>query len=299
MRKIFPYLLLILIILNCSCQKIITIDIPKDYSRLVIHAFLTPQERIEANISRTTPLLATIPEDLSVADAKVSVFENGNLLEQLVYGGEGNYYVASNLRPKAGNNYHFEVAAEGFEDLVTIAEKIPAPLGNLSYSFENNAIAAVNSGTKAGLFSWEVDPDNSEVAFYGINIRPIKLANEASSSLTWIVNFEEEFSNICGATTSGNSWIIPNACLQGSGSDVIQMGIETTYSSIDGPQSFTFLEVRLQSISPSYYNYLKNETRPDGIDLAFSSPDTLFTNAIGGFGVVGGFTSSGLIRIAL
>ncbi|MEM6804176.1 MAG: DUF4249 family protein, partial [Bacteroidota bacterium] len=62
---------------------------------------------------------------------------------------------------------------------------------------------------------------------------------------------------------------------------------------------FTFLEVRLQSISPSYYNYLKNETRPDGIDLAFSSPDTLFTNAVGGFGVVGGFTSSGLIRIAL
>jgi len=297
MRKYTKYFLYLSLISFFSCEKIVSVKTPDFKPQLVINGFLTPQERISVMLTQISPILDIVPTDLSVEDASISVFENGSFLETLSYTQEGVYQARVTTKPQISNTYHFEVKATGFDDLATIPEKIPEPVNIQSYTFENDAIAAINEGMTAGVFTWNFERGDS--MYYGIEVTPFRPGNEASSSLDWVLDFEEEFGNICGLITGRINQVIPNTCLTETGVETIRIAAETTFSSRDGIKSFDFLEVTLYNISPAYYDYMKSIRQLDGIELAFSNPGILFTNAIGGYGVIGSFTASEVIRIDL
>jgi len=281
-----------------SCEKIITVKLPEHVPQLVVNGLLNPNDRVSVLVTRTSPILEIHPKDLSINNASVSLYREGVFLENLSYTQEGTYLASASIKPQILKSYHFLVSAPGFETVETIPEKVPKAVKLKSFTFDNDGLEAVNHGMTAGVFTWNFDQDPAKENFYGIDIVPFKPGNEASSSLKWFPDFDEEFGSICGIISGRIALSFPGTCLRGSGSETVRVANETTYSTQDGPTPFEYLEVTLYNISPSYYAYMKSIIQAEGLELAFSTPDTLFTNVQGGYGLIGSFTRS-KIRIDL
>lgn len=70
----------------CSCTTDLEIPIPEHEPKLTLYAFLTEDRPIDVYLSRSFGILEKITvEDVLVKDAKVEVFKNGQLVDEMVY----------------------------------------------------------------------------------------------------------------------------------------------------------------------------------------------------------------------
>ncbi len=142
MNKIYIFSLLIFVFLfSQSCQTIIDIDQKEFQKRLVMSCTLNPDSIINVYVTRSVgPLASGLP--LTITDAIVDFYEDGNLLFTIPHDSAGNY--SYNFHPVIGKTYTVKAAAPGFEQSIEATTIIPtsAIIDTFSYAIvlneENN-----------------------------------------------------------------------------------------------------------------------------------------------------------------
>ncbi|MEZ4773142.1 MAG: DUF4249 domain-containing protein [Bacteroidia bacterium] len=272
-----------------GCQKIISIPVPVQESRLVVWGFLNPDEEISVTISQTAPVFENHPKNLSVKIALPALYENGIFRENLVHVQDGIYQSPSGIVPVVGKTYRVSVEAAGFAKIESPDEKVPEKLKLTSFVFQDSAISAINEGRAAGVLTLIFNDDPLNNNYYGVQIIPFETEDEPSGSLDWLLGYDETSQELCGVLSSGIGTVISDVCLNSVGGDTVRVAIETSYDSSDGFRKYHHLEVFIYSISASYYSFLQSQRTPEGLELAFSDPGSLFSNISGGYGVWGTF----------
>src|SRR5688572_26826940 len=115
--KIFLFFIIGIFVFS-SCEKNITIDIPKKPPRLVINAILERTKPIEIMVGKSRHILDSIElsiEPYIVKDAVVVVYENGMPYDTLIFQHNSYTYTSpQNKMIRDGYTYSVKVSATGF-----------------------------------------------------------------------------------------------------------------------------------------------------------------------------------------
>src|SRR5688500_18615580 len=116
MKKLIS--LLSIIVILSSCEKDVHVDLPKKDPKLVINAFLEKDSVVTVSIGKSKSVLDPViqggsqQENYVVKNATVIVYENGVVLDTLVYDNAQFTYVSANQKTvKAGNTYSIKTTA--------------------------------------------------------------------------------------------------------------------------------------------------------------------------------------------
>jgi hypothetical protein len=101
-----------------------------------------------------------------------------------------------------------------------------------------------------------------------------------------------------GFLGNGNEFNLSDICFNGN-AYTVNISVELRGSVIINNQ---FLQVdaqqvvvRLRNISSNYYKHLESSYQPEGIELAFSGQNILYSNVKGGFGILAAYNEQKII----
>ena len=267
-----------------SCEKVLPYKLPYEGDKLVINGLIDATKVISVNLSHTVAPTGTHSQDLSVANATVQLWENGQYLQQLSYNQAGNYLSPSGLMPKIGSTYQLKVAATGFPDAESSIEKIPNMPILLSHSFQDSALESINS-LLAGKLSLKLK-DNIGENKYRILIEGEKDGQVQNIGYFWLLNGTINNPERCGfLPISYASFSFSDICIENQTFE-IQIGIEIQgWDSTGISISFDKIKVHIQQISEDYYEYNKSLIQPEGLENAFAEGTSLYSNITGGYGI--------------
>ena len=123
MKKYIPTLLIIILtVFFISCEKDIEFKGKITDPLLVMNGLLSPDSVVSIHLSQSRFILGDATSFNPISGAKVSVFVNGKLKEQITNDAKGLY--TGSYIPKSGDEIKIEVQADGF-DLVRAQTVIP------------------------------------------------------------------------------------------------------------------------------------------------------------------------------
>ena len=96
-----------------SCQSELNIEIPRKPSKLVLKSYFSPDSIWSAKITSSSFILDDDDNQL-IKNAKVSLFENMTLIDNLFYNEEKELYQSDFLIPETGKKYLIEIEAPGY-----------------------------------------------------------------------------------------------------------------------------------------------------------------------------------------
>lgn len=282
MKKLF--LGFLTLCLYGGCEKILPYKLPYDGDKLVINGQIDATQVVSVNITHSVAPTGTHAQDLSVANANVQLWENGQYLQQLVHSQTGNYLSSSNFMPKKGNNYQIKVSASGFPDAESSIETIPNMPTVLQYDFQDSVLESPNA-ILAGKLSVNLK-DNIGENFYRVFLEGEKDGKTQNMGYFWLVNGTINNPERCGfLPTSYSSFSFSDICVENQEFE-IQIGIETQgIDSAGFPVFLDKIKVHIQQVSAAYYEYNKSIIQPEGLENAFAEGTSLFTNITGGYGI--------------
>ena len=116
------YIIAILALLGCT--KIIDFPYPKASQSVALNGFLYPDSTVRVDITWTVPLKRK--EDIfpPVENAVVSLYEDGDLFDELIHTTNGQYVL--DYQPQAGKTYKIEAVVPEY-GLVTASDVMPKP----------------------------------------------------------------------------------------------------------------------------------------------------------------------------
>src|SRR3972149_3677368 len=107
-RYLTYYLLIVFTVQSCIYREF-DVDIPEIGNKMVINSIINPDSLFKINLSKTYSSLETdYLQFIFLDSAKVSIYENDRLIEDLIYTGEG-VYTSTYLKPKELFNYKIEI----------------------------------------------------------------------------------------------------------------------------------------------------------------------------------------------
>jgi len=119
------YIIIAVLPLIMSCEKIIDIDIPEAERKIVLNGLINPDSLVEVNISRSMSILEE-NKFIFLENANVRLFENDIEKGGLQYMGSGNYKLLD-FYPSSGSNYRLEVESSGLKS-VSALTGLPDPI---------------------------------------------------------------------------------------------------------------------------------------------------------------------------
>ena len=285
--------LIILFAFLAACEKDIDIPFPDQERKLVIYGLLDPDEIISVDISHTIPTLEKHPDDFSIKNATVSLFIDSAFVEKLKHQGDGKYISQSNLKPKARRAYHFVVTAPNYDSITTAPVILPKRIRDPIFTFEDSSLNSTNRNESYGILTWEIPNQKGIEEFFGIKINEFRPGGELDRHYNSLIGYSEEYEEYCGYFSQREINIFADYCLDENGSNEVKIGVRTSYFNRDINEfsPLHHLEVHFLKIPPDYYRYLKSIYQPEGLDLIFSSPQSLYSNVNGGYGFIGTYTS--------
>jgi hypothetical protein len=286
-----------------SCEEPIewTVD---EKSRLVVFSNFSSNNNLEVFVSKTKSV--TSGNDVEyVADATVTVFTEGNLIEMLEYVPANEikrtkpHYRTRNLQPSTGTVYSIRVSVPGF-DPVTATNSIPEAVPIQSVEFSNTLGEDLN---KDALVQFDVsvtikDPI-TETNFYHLifyqELLPFNLSPEGDT-----IPGDKHLTNpIFVESTDQNQPLqrfldTPSFLIKDTSFDGQQIRL-----SFKGRYSFSRVQylpgrffVELRSVSEAYYLYHITLNRQMLDDNPFSDGVVIYDNIENGTGIFAGFSAS-------
>ncbi|MCH4824160.1 DUF4249 domain-containing protein [Gramella lutea] len=216
MKKVFPYISIILVFVFISCEEVIQVDLEESEPRLVIEASIiwykdTNGTEQVIKITETTPFYQEDPA--FVENATVKVFSEDGEIFEFAYNRNGEYR-NSDFNPDIGLEYELEVNHE--EEIYTAMETM-VPV--TSIDFVEQSESGGFSGEDIEIKAYYTDPVDEE------NYYLFKFFNEDTS----LEFYEDEFTN-------GNQIF--------------------GYYSDEDIEVNDIIEIEMQGISKEYYEYL-------------------------------------------
>jgi Domain of unknown function (DUF4249) len=286
-------LLLFLNFTSFSCEKDYEYTFDGFEPKMTVNAEISPQEGLVVQVSHAiAPNAQMVPlEQLWIADAVVKIFEEDQLLGSLSYQGQGFYKPAFDLRPKPGLSYRLEVR-QGTYGLVK-SESVIVPLAP---KIENAHIALLdrksinNRPLYAIRFTLE---DENVVDFY--KVQAIFHSNRtAAKEQPFVELHDDKLRELCEAINARQHLYLKDGCFNGQ-RVLFEFEIElrdvTLVKESGDFEKFPtdFIETRLYSVTEDYFLYQRTGNIPDGFSLAFSDPEPLHSNMVGGYGIFKAF----------
>lgn len=313
-------------ILFHSCEKEIEFSGEVTKPMLVINGFLTPDSVIKVHLSKSKFFLKDNTSFEMVNNANVNVWVNGTKVEKLTNTGEG-YYMGS-FKPQVGDILKITAETSEYPEVSTETEIMSSisiisvdtlnhqfdEYPNVSYSSTNNGpyIADTSGFTKIESFGIKIkfnDPasisnyyrldakvinyyDNDSIAIRNaqIDYNDIVFGGNNNSNILEMdgYNYYHEFSDELFNGKEYNLNIKFNSITQ-----VFKPEYQELYHRKEEKVPVRQeLYIELQSISESYFLYLRSRSTNMSAVEFFSEPVQIYSNVNGGIGILGSYSSS-------
>ena len=295
------FLLIGLIIVYCSCEKIIEMKETDTGKQLVVNSIICPDSIFRVQLSTTMPVLDS-SQSYYLPDRSVEVYENDLLVKTLRHKYEG-YYFDSDFYPKSGKRYRIRIL-KGTVQEAEATTFIPSPVPIKGLTTDES----IKQWGKALVINVSFADPASAVNYYRISLRErTRLA------------VKDEKNQIVYKTVINYRWIDSgtNSILRGMGEipedQIVNNHSENDYSIfadkvINGKDYIlvvftnyfddkivveSLMNVLFQSISPEYFYYLKSRTLYNQVNNnPFAEPVRIYSNIVNGTGIFAGFSSA-------
>ena len=291
--KIFLFCILILIV--AACQQDLYLLLPFEGKKLILYSELSQDKVFGIEIQKTYSPNDSINFDDGVETAKVQIYEDGLLLQNLTHIKKG-FYQSPNLRPKIGKSYFFRVSALGYPDAESSPEIIPPIITPLSYQFTENVISIYNTGIPTRKLTLSFQDIPNQTNLYSFKVFKYH-DNELNSGEVFSIDRSNIPEDLCGFAGNGYTFNYRDICFTDK-TKSIAIGIELEgILQGNGKKSKTNKVVlAMRSASNSYFENLRYLTFHSQPFLnTLSLPVSGFSNIKNGYGVVSAYSQYNLI----
>jgi hypothetical protein len=326
--KYFLYILP-LITLLFSCEKVIEFNGDEVKTKLVLNSILTPDSIVKIQLTESRFFLDSNPTFNPIDDADVKLWKDGSLIEPLQNTGEG-YYTGTYI-PCEGDNLRITASCSGF-DPVECEMQIVSPTPIISVDTTNTSLRKdiyYKSDYGEGGFwttgedgSWITADsveflifegnitikfkDHATIAGYYAIMLEMHIHYENGNVYVWPVNYTSDdmvFKTNNEITFDDDDYqflyIFSDELFDGKeyALKIKARGVNMYFPADDSKITGQEMQVTLQSLSPSYYMYLKTRDANSESNF-FTEPVQIYTNIKGGIGIFGNYSNS-IYRIPL
>ncbi len=309
-----------------SCENEINFSGEVTKPLLVINSFITPDSVIKVHVSKSKFFLEDNTTFETLDNANVNVWVNGTKVEKLTSTGNG-YYIAS-FKPKIGDIVKITAANTEFNEVSTSTEIVqPNPIisvDTLNHQFEelptiNYSSYDGNPPTMDTIGFVKIESFGAKVKFkdtstapdyYRLVTKVINYYDDGQISVTdGMINFNDI---VFGGNNNSNPLEISSYNYYHEFSDELFNGKEYNLNFIFNRSTYTpkqelpnnyhdvnvkspvrqELLIELQSISKSYFLYLRSRSANMSAVEFFSEPVQIHSNVNGGIGILGSYSSS-------
>ena len=307
-----------LVLLAGACESVLFIELEEADRLIVVSGAISNDSVLSVQVSRTRHILDNASVE-PLDKATVTLYRNGTMIEQLSYGWNG-FYFTDHFFPDLNVEYMIEVENAGYESVSARCE-IPDPVqieavdtATVSYEFGDEYYWGFNEGWLQ--FDLSLQDPGGEENYYLLNTRVNRSFREWRDTTVVIID----------SLYYGNQWnYFPRDSVYTvfdisrymsepfiNSDDIVveavtSQGILFSDKLIDGT-SYSFrgqifqyeltsadsavVDLRLHSISESYYKYLKSRQKHfETKENYLAVPVIVFSNVESGTGFLGGFSS--------
>jgi len=277
------YSICLCVLLLMSCIKDESDLIPQPQPGPVINALLSPELPFIAYATFSKGILDT-SQMLPYASAKLGIYENGQLLDSMVFIDSLGLYVSAQLKfPQPGHCYSVQGQYGASPMLVSTVSCVPAQvqiqqlLLDTAFSVEDNR----NTYRLGVVFTDAVETGS----LYQLSLLRYRLNKEGSWELgarcvrsSWEPEFNDR--ELCGGLFFSDAYLAQSA----SNTLWLNTGIEPQAHHHDSLQ----LIAELKHASPEYYKYALSYARYlRNKGSIFAQPAPIYSNISNGYGVFG------------
>ncbi len=303
MKKIIKNILLAVILFGMltSCEKEFKINIEDTESKIVINSVFNTTLPISAEITKSSPPMDVI-EINELKNATVSLYENNNFIENLVYQKTSSDFIGkfiSTTTPVSGKEYSIKVEDP---NLQKAEAKSYSPAKIVVNSESVNHIQWGEDNTTSIRFNFSfilkdlegldyyfttmylpvlyVNPTTNDTSFHAYQYAEILTGNLPESQL-YVKNgllFTDVIFNNTNYEISGTATTYAFPAGDFDRTDEENLILDTTH-----------LNISLHHLSPELYNfYSSHATKLDNENDIYSEPTPIFSNIENGLGIFGG-----------
>lgn len=283
-----------------SCDRIVRYNVDFDDKKLVVYAFVSPQNGITLQLTKALHPYEYVEFKTNnpyINNASIKVFENGNFKTSLInVNNEGNYELPPNsFTPISGNNYQLQIKVEGYEDISTEIVTIPP---EVPIQFERKGLEFFDNGREIDtvyLVDIVFNDPPSQANFYALQKNGIRNGKQATSpyAINNLIPFGKTH-EACNIFAVGyNLLFFHDICFNGN-ERRLELALDNYYYDeiiVNGSPSVEKLwidsvEIIFSTTSTDFQNHYETVIlQENGVNSLFSEPKLLYTNIIGGYGV--------------
>lgn len=304
MKKSYLNILLVSLLLFCSCNQVVKIDVPRSENKLVVNSIFNPDSVISLTLSHSEFILENGEFEKIEGATALLLNKEGVKLDKMSYAGNGIY--KSDIKPIPGKTYRIKVSQEGYKT-VTSQNKVPAEPARIVKVKVNKKRNNTNDDMPfrdydITLTVWLDDPKGSD--FYEIYffdkatiIRPSVSDTFVNKRYHFLRSNEavfHEFNAQNPEPTQGRFLIFDDDLFNES---TIKLRFDATTKVTECPpvvcnvtHDFTLY---IRKTSEAYYRYNKTVAKQDEQEEnPFAEPVFVYDNIKNGLGIFAGFNVS-------
>ncbi len=305
------------VLLMISCESVLFIELEESDKLIVVNGALGQDSIVAVQVSRTRHILDNAPL-VPLENGTVRLYREGALLEELGYADNG-YYTSASFTPTTGEQYTIEVENQGYPSVSATCEipeavaiiavdtaTVEMEYGDFYYSYVQEEFHMdVSLEDPAGEENYYLITAMADRSFTEYRDTTVMVLDSLFQNGKWYPYVKDStytISEIFRFTENvyiGSSDLIVEA-ITGDGilfSDQLIDGKKysvrvTTWTDNLMSADSAMVDVRLHSISESYYKYLKSRQKHyESVDDYLSVPVIVYTNVEGGTGFLGGYST--------
>ncbi|MEN8227490.1 MAG: DUF4249 domain-containing protein [Bacteroidota bacterium] len=318
-RNRFSYMAVIIlsVLLMVSCESVLFIELEESDKLIVVNGAFGHDSIVAVQVSRTRHILDNAPL-VPLENATVMFYRDGSLLEQLEYMGNGRFQSDAFIS-MAGEQYSLEVENQGYPSVSATCEipeaveiasvdtsTVTEDLGNMYYSHMQELfhidVSLEDPAGEENYYMITSRADRSATEYRDTTVLVLDSLFQNGKWYPYVKDSTYTISEIFRFTDDvhiGSEDLIVEAITQDGilFSDQLIDGKEysvrvTTWTDNMMSADSAIVEVRLHSISESYYKYLKSrQNHYESVDDYLSVPVIVYTNVEGGTGFLGGYST--------
>jgi len=317
-----------------SCENVIEFNGEITSPLLVVNSFCTPDSVIKVNVSKSKFFLEEEYNFDMINNADVNVWVNGVFKEKLVSIGNG--YYTGTYKPEIGDNIKITASTSDFSEVSGSVDMLQQanvlsldttmkvletyPIYNYYYDDYGREPTQDTIGISQNVqlnFDLQIEDDGNTINYYRLDVKLRSyLADSSYNDFPFylysddLVFQQADAGSIIGADSYSTYTEFSDELFDGKKYTLKFYSnlYRTEYFYPDSiPGKFdpgyadpvkSVLIINLQSISKSYYMYIKTLVANSSVSEFFSEPVQIFSNVDGGIGVIGSYTSK-IIKMEL
>jgi len=309
-----------------SCEKEIDFKGKEEAPRMVLNAIINPDSCIKVFLSESQFFLSTNIEYKGINDAKVYVWRNGKMIEELIFDGKMTY--TGSFIPSIGDKIKITAEHPDYPSVVSEEVVIPTPIQIISidtvdFKCYATKYSGLYTGDDVGDYypNYEITEDSVYRVVTSSKVRiifndPEKIKNYYRVFVGINDKYDGENDSynrvFCYSTDlvfSNSMMGLENTCWYNEFDDLLFDG-ETYTLTIGFYQERSYnrsdeyyyrdripnereITVRLESLCESNYKYYSSLSLSGYVgDGVFSEPVQIYSNIKGGMGIVGAYSAS-------